>query len=127
MHEYYFERMSVWKDARNLINDIHLITHFFPKEEDFHLKSQMRRSAGSVKSNIAEGQGRRTKKDQIHFTSISYSSLIELLNHLITAYDQEYITEQEYVTIREKIENISKQLSALKRTQELKITGQSTS
>ena len=87
----------------------------------------MRRSAGSVKSNIAEGQGRRTKKDQIHFTSISYSSLIELLNHLITAYDQEYITEQEYVTIREKIENISKQLSALKRTQELKITGQSTS
>lgn len=121
MYEYYFERMKIWQNARKLTNDIYDITKHFPKEEEFHLKSQMRRSASSVKSIIAEGQGRKTAKDQVHFTNMSYSSLIELLNHLITALDQKYITNDEYIGIRIKIEHIGNQLHKLRNTQETRI------
>ena len=117
MHEYYFERMRVWQNARRLVNDVYQLTKNFPKDEDFHLKSQMRRSASSIKSNIAEGQGRNTKKDQAHFTTMAYSSLIELINHLITARDQELMDEETYVNAREKLDFISSQLNALKKVQ----------
>ncbi len=73
----------------------------------------MIRSASSAKSNIAEGQGRRTIKDQIHFITMSYSSLIELLNHIITALDQKYIEQAEYEKLRGKIEFVANQLNAL--------------
>ena len=117
MYEYYFERMNVWKNSRDLVNDIYTITRKFPQDEDYHLKSQMRRAAGSVKSNIAEGQGRITKVDQARFTTIAYSSLIELLNHLITALDQCYILENQYLVLREKINLIANQLNSLKKVQ----------
>ena len=117
MHQYYFERMTVWKAARLLSNSIYIITRDFPSDEDFHLKSQMRRSASSVKSNIAEGQGRSTSKDQAHFTTMSYSSLIELLNHVITASDQNYIEYEVYKKLRIEIDHIGRQLYALKKSQ----------
>lgn len=77
----------------------------------------MRRADSSVKSNIAEGQGRMSKKDQARFATLSYSSLVELFNHLITALDQNYIQEEEYLRIRNTIEKISSQLSTLKKAQ----------
>ena len=126
IHQYYFEKLHVWQNARNLINRIYKVTKEFPNNENFHLTSQMRRSVSSVASNIAEGQGRRTKKDQAHFTSIAYSSLIELVNHLITARDQEYLEIDEYVELRKQIDKIGAQLSALKRVQEAKINHKST-
>ena len=118
MREYYFEKLRVWQNARRLSNDIYRITRQFPKDEEFQLKSQMRRASSSIKSNIAEGQGRNTAKDQVHFTTVSYSSLIELLNHLITAIDQKYIDEVEYVTVRDKIEHVGNQLNSLKKKQQ---------
>lgn len=121
MYEYYFERMRIWQNARELTNIIYNLTKQFPKEEEFHLKSQMRRSASSVKSIIAEGQGRKGAKDQLHFTNLSYSSLIELLNHLITALDQKYVSNNEYLIIRNKIEHIGNQLHKLRNTQEKRI------
>jgi four helix bundle protein len=118
MYEYYFERMSVWKNARNLVNEVYSITKKFPKDEEYHLKSQMRRSASSVKSNIAEGQGRKTKKDQAHYTTMSFSSLIELVNHTITARDQLYINQACYINLRNDMDVIAGQLSTLKKVQE---------
>lgn len=121
MREYYFEKMKVWQNARKLTNEIYSITKEFPEDEKYHLTNQMRRSSNSIKSNIAEGQGRNSIKDQIHFTVISYSSLIELLNHLITCFDQELINEETYFSIRDKIEHIGNQLNALKNSQEKKL------
>ena len=117
MRKYYFEKMRVWQNAHNLNNAVYRITRSFPKDEEFHLKQQMRRSSSSIKSNIAEGQGRTTKKDQAHFTTMSFSSLTELLNHLLTAKDQKYISDDVYLELREKIEQIGNQLNALKRIQ----------
>ena len=118
VYQYYFERMSVWKDARNLVMYSYEITKEFPFDEEFHLKSQIRRSASSVKSNIAEGQGRWTKKDQARFTSIAFASLMELLNHLITAMDLGYISLIQLNDLRKEIDSIARQLNALKMKQE---------
>ena len=117
MHEYYFERMRVWQNCRKLVNNIYNATKKFPKHEEFHLISQMRRAASSIRANIAEGQGRKTKLDQAKFTTIAYSSLIELVDHLITSLDQGYIDDKEYTELREQVDFISSQLIALRNTQ----------
>lgn len=114
--------MRVWKDAKNLLNEVYLVTKSFPKDELYNLTSQMRRAASSVKANIAEGQGRTTRKDQRHFTSIGYSSLIELINHFDTALDQNYISKETFCQLRVKADAIAGQLSSLKKTQERKIS-----
>ena len=84
--------------------------------ETYGLTSQMRRAAVSVVSNIAEGSGRATKKDQAYFYQVAYSSLIELLNQLIIANDLEYITIENLKNLRSDIEIISGKLNALRRS-----------
>lgn len=121
MREYYFEKLRVWQNARILSREVYQITKSFPAEEKYILSSQIRRASNSIMSNIAEGQGRKSIKEQIHFTIISYSSLIELLNHLVTCFDQEIINEHTYLRLREKIEHIGNQLNSLKKAQESKL------
>jgi four helix bundle protein len=74
-------------------------------DEKFGMISQMRRAAISIASNIAEGTSRKTAKDQSHFSTISYSSTIELLNDLIIANDLNFLTSELYSIGRERIEN----------------------
>ena len=83
MKEYSFEKLASWQHARKLAAWIYVVTQKFPSEEKFGLTSQMRRAAVSIASNLAEGTSRTTVKDQFHFSTISYSSTIELLNDLI--------------------------------------------
>lgn len=114
---YNFEKLSVWQNARDLVKRIYIITKGFPDSEKYLLTNQMRRSAISVSSNIAEGINRTSKKEQGRFTTIAYSSLIELLNQVILALDMNYVTNVEYHSLRTKIEKISNQLNALKKYQ----------
>ena len=73
---------------------IYSITKSFPKEELFGLTNQMRRSAVSIASNIAEGCGRNHTKDSLQFFYIARGSLYELETQLYIAFDQTYIAEQ---------------------------------
>ena len=82
-----FEKLSSWQDARSLVTLVYSITADFPKQEIYGLVSQMRRASSSVSSNISEGSGRSSPKDQAHFYQMSYSSTLELLNHFYTAMD----------------------------------------
>lgn len=66
-----------------MVEEIYRVTKEFPRDERFGLTNQMRRCAVSVASNLAEGTSRMTKKDKAHFTTISFSSLMELLNQTI--------------------------------------------
>jgi four helix bundle protein len=116
MYVYSFEKLNVWQNSRELTKDIYKVTKQYPSEEKFGLVSQMRRSMISVSSNIAEGSSRKTDKDQSHFYTIAYSSLIELLNQTILSSDLKFINEEEYVSLREKIELITNQLNALKKS-----------
>ena len=91
MYQFYFEKLRVWKESKNMSLKIYRLTSQFPKDEKFSLTSQMRRSAISISANIAEGSSRITIKDKVHFTTMSYSSLMELYNLITLAYDLNYI------------------------------------
>ena len=108
MHIYSFEKLEVWKLARDLCVYIYKVTSGFV--------SQMRRASISIASNIAEGSSRMSKKDQSHFYTISFSSTIELLNQLIISHALTFITENQLQEARLKIEPITKGLSNLKRS-----------
>ncbi len=112
-----FERLKVWQRSRLLAKKIYEITALeeFPQNEVFNLISQMRRSAISVASNIAEGTVRYTKKDRLRFINVSYSSAVELLNQLIISFELEYISEENYKLLRKKIEEICAMLSGLRK------------
>lgn len=116
-YEYSFERLEVWKLSRNLVKDIYKLTEKFPSEEKFGLTGQIRRCAVSVSSNLAEGSGRKSFKDQAHFSQMSYSSLLELLNQLIISLDLNLITEEELSDLRKNIEIISTKINSLRNSQ----------
>ncbi len=89
-----FEDLNCWKMARELRNDISKLLKTFPDYEKFELTAQMRRASRSVTHNIAEGYGRFHHKENIQFCRISRGSLHELLDQLITALDEGYISDQ---------------------------------
>jgi len=76
MHKY--KEMEVWKRSVRLAKDIYVVSNKLPKEEVYGLKSQIRRSAVSVPSNIAEGCGRNSNKQFVQFLQIAQGSLSEL-------------------------------------------------
>ena len=86
----------------------------YPKEERYALCDQMRRSAVSVTSNLAEGMGRESIKEQIHFIEISYGSLLELYSQLQVSVDLGYITNENYESKRIIIVEVAKMLSKLR-------------
>jgi len=116
MHQYGFEKLRVWQKSRELTKHIYLITKNYPAEEKFGLVSQMRRSAISISSNIAEGSSRKSTKDQSHFYNMAYSSGLELLSQSILSLDLQLINEATYKELRESIEQITKQLNALSKS-----------
>ena len=94
-----------------------MITQNFPSEEKFGLINQLRRASVSVASNLAEGTSRNTNKDKAHFTTMAFSSLMEVLNQIIIAKELGFIEEKDYQKIRTEIEKISNKLNALRKSQ----------
>jgi four helix bundle protein len=117
--QYYFafEKLDVWKLAKDFALNIYKTTKTFPEEERFGLVSQMNRAGISIASNIAEGSSRKSKKDKAHFYQIAYSSLMELASQIIIGKDLGFISENEYLTLRSKIYEISNKLNALYKSQ----------
>ena len=95
---------------------IYAVTKDFPAEEKFGLTSQIRRAAIAVPSNVAEGSGRKTAKDQAHFYHIAYSSALELLNQLIISNDLDFITADQLMKCRILIEQVSNKLNSLRKS-----------
>ena len=118
MRTYSFEKLECWQNARQLAVWVYTITKKFPSDEKFGIISQMRRAAISIASAIAEGTSRKTPKDQSHFSTIAYSSTIELLNDLMIASDLEFITSGIYVDGREKIEKQTLLIAGLRKSQQ---------
>ncbi len=78
-----YQDLMVWKKAVELSVQVYKLTESFPKSELFGLTSQIRRAVVAVASNIAEGQGRGTKKEFAQFLKIAFASLLELKTQLI--------------------------------------------
>ena len=115
-YHYYFEKLVVWQDARLLVKKIYELSAFFPYRENSGLASQIQRAAVSVPSNIAEGMGRSSEKEQLRFLEIAYGSLMETLSHLFLAFDLGYISEDIIRDIRPLIDKIAVGLTALSKT-----------
>ena len=94
-----------------MVNMLYGITKDFPKEEKYGLAGQIRRSSISVPSNIAEGCGRRTSADTIQFLHVARGSLYEVETQLYIALDQEYIKEDKFRKMLEKVVECKKLLN----------------
>ena len=91
-----FKELEVWKSARELRKSISNLTKDFPKEEKYRLVDQIIRSSRSVAANVAEGFGRYHYQENIQFSRQARGSLNETLEHLICAFDEGFITEEEF-------------------------------
>ncbi len=116
MYTYPFEKLEVWHVAKNLVVKIYKLTASFPAEEKFGMVSQMRRAAVSICSNLAEGSGRNTSKDQGHFYGLAYSSLMELLNQLLIALELNWLPQEHFNEVRQELERISAKINSLRKT-----------
>ena len=111
---YTFEKLKVYNEAKELVVEIYKILNLYPDEERYALCNQMRRSAISITSNIAEGTSRSSLKDKIHFIEIAFGSLMELLSQIQIPSELKYIENGVYQILRTKIYNVSKLLSGLR-------------
>lgn len=105
-----YKELDIWLQARELVKTVYVLTKSFTKDEQFSLTSQVKRSAVSVSSNIAEGCGRQTNKETIHFLHIARGSLFELETQLILASDLNYIPSDINESLSE-IERVKKLLN----------------
>ena len=109
-----FENLKVYQLARQLVKDVYLLQNEFPKEERFALGDQVRRAAVSITANLAEGSGRVSPKEQLHFFEISYGSLMESYNQLILAADLKYISNDELEGLFPQIDTVARMLNGLR-------------
>ena len=113
-HDFSFEKLSVYQRIRLFVKDVYLVQQSFPKEEKFALCDQIRRAAISITSNLAEGSGRDSYKEKIHFINIAYGSLMEVYSQLQLSVDLGYLDKEKYLLLRQDIISISKMLSGLR-------------
>ena len=111
-----FKELNVWKRARAFVAFVYEMTRPFPKEELFCLTQQMWRCAVSVPSNIAEGCGRGTDPQLVHFLDVAYGSACELETQLYLAFDLKYISEQALSDALKEINEIQKMRSGFRST-----------
>ncbi len=111
-----FEKLTAWQKAVEYADLMYKVTRSFPTEERFGLTSQLRRSAVSVSSNIAEGSSRSPRTDFARFVEISYGSLLESISELEIAKRQEFLNDAMFDTAYKKAEELAKMLSAFRRT-----------
>jgi len=111
---YAFEKLKAWQESRNLVVIVYQLLDKFPKFEKYALCDQIRRSIVSVPSNIAEGSGRISPREQLHFYEISYGSLMEAYNQLILASDLKYIDTQNLIELQPQIDIVARMLNGLR-------------
>lgn len=124
LRKFSFETLEVYGKARALVSDVYRIQNTFPKEERFGLGDQVRRAAVSITANLAEGSGRQSVKEKVHFIEISYGSLMEVFCELQTACDLGYMTEEQLDSLRQQFTDIAKMLSGLRNSLEKKLNNQ---
>ncbi len=108
-----FTDLQAWQVGHSIVLMVYEETRNFPRDEVFVLVSQMRRSAVSITSNIAEGFSRNSSKDKINFFVIAHGSVTELQNQLIIARDVGYITPSSWLKISENLVQVHKLISGL--------------
>ena len=116
MEKFYYRRLDVYQNAKQLAIDVHELLKSFPQDEKFALTDQLRRASTSIMFNIAEGFGRYTNKERIRFLDIANGSLMEVASELELALSFQYLTTEEFESFDEKILIVIRQLAKLRST-----------
>ncbi|MDD5032036.1 MAG: four helix bundle protein [Patescibacteria group bacterium] len=106
-----FEDIKAWQLDRDFRRNIYEITKSFPKEELYCLTSQMRRAVISISSNIAEGYGRYNFQENIQFCRMARGSLIEVLDQLYVALDEDYINQEKFNNLYQEGKNAERAIN----------------
>ena len=114
MYTYGFEKLEVWKEAKDFTSMIYKLSKDFPESEKFGLTTQLRRASISVCSNIAEGSSYESPRQQAHYSTMAFSSAVEIISHLILALELDLITESSYLILRKHLASITNKINALK-------------
>lgn len=109
-----YRNLRVYQQAKELVIYVYNLLRFFPKEENYALCDQLRRAVISVPSNIAEGMGRISIKEQIHFIEIAFGSLNEVMCQLEIAHELQFINKEQMMQSEEQVKNIAQMLSGLR-------------
>lgn len=116
MEQFSFEKLTVYQKSRSLVVSVYNLIKKFPKEEQYALCDQLRRAIVSVPSNLAEQSGRTSYKEKIHQIEYSYGSLMEAYCQLQLAMDLEYITEEEFLSVKDQFIEVSRLVNALSKS-----------
>lgn len=103
-----FKELDCWKKGRELRNRISILVKKLPPEEKFQLASQMIRASRSVTNNMAEGYGRYIYSDTRHFFIQARGSVTETIDHLVIAFDENYISQEDFLEIEIMCETVFK-------------------
>jgi four helix bundle protein len=109
-----YRKLLVYQKSRDYVAMIYKLLRKFPTEERFALCDQLRRAAISITSNIAEGMGRFSDKEKIHFLEIAFGSLYETMSQIELALVFNYITQEEFDDLEKNVVEIAKMLSGLR-------------
>jgi len=115
-----FHKLKIWERAHKLTLLLYKVTRSFPNDELYGLTSQIRRSSASIPTNIAEGCGRDSQAEMIHFFQLAMGSSSELEYQLILAHELQYITEGAYKDVSTELIEIRRMLNTY--TRKLKST-----
>ncbi|MEW6607714.1 MAG: four helix bundle protein [bacterium] len=108
-----FEKLEVWQKSVKFTNMVYEITEKFSKDEVFGVTMQLRRASASIALNIAEGSGRKSRKEFAHFLSLSYGSICEVITLLKIGLARNYISQQTYELMYKECEDIARMISGL--------------
>jgi four helix bundle protein len=111
-----YRDLLVWQSAMQMAEDVYRLTENLPKHEMYSLTSQLRCAAISVPSNIAEGHGRNSPKEFIHFLGIALGSLSELETQLLLAVRLNYFQEHQLTFVLKTSDETAKMLQGLKKS-----------
>ncbi len=112
--KYDYKQLDVYIESKKLVKMVYELLRKFPKEEQYALCDQLRRAVISVPSNIAEGLGRYSIKEQVHFLEIAYGSLREVDCQMDIASDLGYVTNMETAELFEEINKVGAILAGMR-------------
>jgi four helix bundle protein len=111
-----FRSLRVWREAHGLVLRVYRETQAFPGAEQYGLTSQMRRSAASIPTNLAEGLGRDSQAELARFARIAQGSAFELQYQLLLARDLGYLPEETHAVMAEQCDHVRRMLAKFIRT-----------
>ncbi len=112
MGRHNFKKMKIWEESINLVSASYKLTRSFPEIEKFNLISQMNRCAVSIPSNIAEGSSKSTNRHFKKFLENSLGSAFEWETQLIVARNENYLLEEEFINLENRILQIQKMIGS---------------